>query len=155
MVEVSTAVSSPWIFQILQIHLTNKTHKHPDSKMCDFIKHFIRNSNSWYNKNIPNRVSRIWCPDLAPKLPISNPFRSPKQLGLFFSTTVTNLNWKHIPYAPCMEYLPTCAMKCVVNVGKYSSPMEHLGIEPSFFFRFPGVWSYFSRKEQRTSHQNV
>ena len=23
-----------------------------------------------------------------------------------------------IPYAPCMEYLPACGLKCMVNVGK-------------------------------------
>ena len=36
-----------------------------------------------------------------------------------------------IPYAPCMVYLPTKLGDFVrVNVGKYSSTMEHMGMGP-------------------------
>ena len=34
----------------------------------------------------------------------------------------------NIQYAPCMEYLPTFALKSPSFVGKYTSTMEHMGI---------------------------
>ena len=40
--------------------------------------------------------------------------------------TICNHNFIVIPYAPCM-FFPICAI-FRVNVGKYSSTMEHLGI---------------------------
>ena len=40
------------------------------------------------------------------------------------------------PDAICMVYLPTFNLKYMVNVGKYSSPMEHLGLGGFFGFKF-------------------
>ena len=39
----------------------------------------------------------------------------------------------YIPYAPCMEYLPTFARtKSPSFVGKYTSTMEHLGMTMTY-----------------------
>ena len=40
------------------------------------------------------------------------------------------------PYHPCMVYLPRFAMKCMVNVGKYASPMEGISYDLYIYIVF-------------------
>ena len=46
---------------------------------------------------------------------------------------IYNYIYTIIPYAPCMVYLPTFAVKKHPNVGKYTSTMEHLGVATIVF----------------------
>lgn len=46
-----------------------------------------------------------------------------------FVSFVGGVSILHVPYAPCIEYLPTCYHEFKANVGKHSSPMEHMGVK--------------------------
>ena len=72
--------------------------------------------------------------------------QSYEKSGGFKQIRITFLKTKQHPYNPCMVYLPTFGLIFIVNVGKYTSPMdamEHVfpasNLQHGIFRHFLGV----------------